>query len=322
MRLRLPVKVIVMRQEAWKDTEKAEMGNRNPDTGNSKDRNGERHGSRNGDRNGERDGNRNGDRNGEWNESRNGDGSGEWNGSGNKDRKREKELEEKEDEKLQEYGQMTLEGNERQRKIHLLSIIGEVEGHENLSGNSKTTKYDHVLPKLASLEDDDSVDGLLVLLNTSGGDVDAGLAIAEMIASLTMPTVSLVLGGSHSIGVPLAVSADYSFIVPTGTMMIHPVRMTGMVIGASQTYEYFEMIQDRILSFISMHSRMEYGQVKCLMHNTKMLTRDLGTVLVGEQAVKEGLIDEVGGIREALQKLYERIDGSGSPSKIPAYSRK
>ena len=240
----------------------------------------------------------------------------------NGDKKREKELEEKENEKLQEYGQMTLEGNEKQRKIELLSIIGEVEGHENLSGNAKTTKYDHVLPKLASLEDDDSVDGLLVLLNTSGGDVDAGLAIAEMIASLTIPTVSLVLGGSHSIGVPLAVCTNYSFIVPTGTVMIHPVRMTGMVIGASQTYEYFNMIQDRILSFISVHSRMEYGQVKCLMHNTKMLTRDLGTVLVGEQAVKEGLIDEVGGIREALQKLYERIDGSGSPSKIPAYSRK
>lgn len=223
-------------------------------------------------------------------------------------KKKEKELEKREDEKLEEYGQMTLENNQKKRKIHLLSIIGEVEGHENLSGNAKATKYDHVLPKLASLEDDDSVDGLLVLLNTSGGDVDAGLAIGEMIASLTMPTVSLVLGGSHSIGVPLAVSTNYSFIVPTGTMMIHPVRMSGMVIGTSQTYEYFNMIQDRILSFISLHSRIEYDQVKALMHNTKMLTRDLGTVLVGAQAVKEGLIDEVGGIREALQKLYELID--------------
>ena len=227
----------------------------------------------------------------------------------NNDRKKqEKELEQKENEKLEEYGQLTLENNQGRRKIQLLSVIGAVEGHENLSGNAKTTKYDHVLPKLAALEDDDSMDGLLVLLNTSGGDVDAGLAIAEMIASLSMPTVSLVLGGSHSIGVPLAVSTDYSFIVPTGTMMIHPVRMTGMVIGASQTYEYFNMIQDRILSFISEHSQMEYGQVKALMHNTKMLTRDLGTVLVGAQAVKEGLIDEVGGIREALQKLYNLID--------------
>lgn len=223
-------------------------------------------------------------------------------------KKTEKEIEQKEDEKLEEYGQMTLEGNSRKRKIHLLSIIGEVEGHENLSGNTKATKYDHVLPQLAALEDDDSVDGLLVLLNTSGGDVDAGLAIAEMIASLSMPTVSLVLGGSHSIGVPLAVSTDYSFIVPTGTMMVHPVRMTGMVIGASQTYEYFEMIQDRILSFISAHSKIAYDQVKRLMLNTEMLTRDLGTVLVGEQAVKERLIDEIGGIQEALRHLYGMIE--------------
>lgn len=223
-------------------------------------------------------------------------------------RREEQEIEEKENQKLEDYGQMTLEGNQRKRKIHLLSIIGEVEGHENLSGNSKATKYDHVLPQLAQLEDDDSVEGLLVLLNTSGGDVDAGLAIAEMIASMSMPTVSLVLGGSHSIGVPLAVSTDYSFIVPTGTMMVHPVRMNGTVIGASQTYEYFDMIQDRILSFISSHSRIAYDQVKRLMLNTEMLTRDLGTVLVGEEAVKQGLIDQVGGIRDALVRLYEMID--------------
>ncbi len=222
------------------------------------------------------------------------------------------EQEAAENEKMQEYGQMTLENNGGKKKIHLLSIIGEVEGHENLSGNAKATKYDHVLPQLAALEDDDSVEGLLVLLNTSGGDVDAGLAIAEMSASLSMPTVSLVLGGSHSIGVPLAVSTDYSFIVPTGTMMVHPVRMSGMVIGASQTYEYFNMIQDRILSFISTHSKIAYDQVKRLMLNTKMLTRDLGTVLVGQENVKEGLIDEVGGIREALGKLYEMIERNSS----------
>ena len=203
---------------------------------------------------------------------------------------------------------MTLEENRRHRKIHLITIIGEVEGHENLSGSSKTTKYDHVLPQLAQIEDDDSVDGLLVLLNTSGGDVDAGLAIAEMIASLSMPTVSLVLGGSHSIGVPLAVSTKYSFIVPSGTMMIHPVRMSGMVIGTSQTYEYFAMIEDRILNFVEGHCNIAYDQLKELMHNTKMLTRDLGTVLVGREAVDAGLIDEVGGIREALRKLYEMID--------------
>ena len=198
------------------------------------------------------------------------------------------------EQEIEELGQMTLEDESGQHKIHLLSIIGEVEGHENASGNSKTTKYDHVLPKLAEIEDDQSIDGLLVLLNTSGGDVDAGLAIAEMIASLSMPSVSLVLGGSHSIGVPLAVASDYSFIVPTGTMMIHPVRMSGMVIGTAQTYEYFNMIQDRILSFVEKHSKIAYGQLKRLMHNTEMLTKDLGTVLVGEQAVKEGLIDEVG----------------------------
>lgn len=224
------------------------------------------------------------------------------------EKKTEKEIEEKKDAKLEEYGQMTLEDNREKRKIHLLSIIGEVEGHENASGNSKTTKYDHVLPQLAALEDDDQVEGMLVLLNTSGGDVDAGLAIAEMIASLSMPTVSLVLGGSHSIGVPLAVCADYSFIVPTGTMMVHPVRMTGMVIGAAQTYEYFEMIQDRILSFVSGHSNIAYDQVKKLMLNTEMLTRDLGTVLVGREAVEQGLIDEVGGIRDALRKLHQLID--------------
>ncbi len=223
-------------------------------------------------------------------------------------KKTEKEIEQKQDEKMEEYGQMTLEDNKKNQKIHLLSIIGEVEGHENAPGNSKTTKYDHVLPQLAALEDNHEVKGMLVLLNTSGGDVDAGLAIAEMIASLSMPTVSLVLGGSHSIGVPLAVSTDYSFIVPTGTIMVHPVRMTGMVIGASQTYEYFEMIQDRILSFVSGHSSIAYGQVKRLMLNTEMLTRDLGTVLVGKEAVEQGLIDEVGGIKEALGKLYQLIE--------------
>ena len=225
------------------------------------------------------------------------------------DGKTEKEIGENEDGKLEEYGQLTLEGNGRRQKIRLLSIIGEVEGHENAPGNTKTTKYDHVLPSLAAIEDNEEVEGLLVLLNTSGGDVDAGLAIAEMIASFSIPTVSLVLGGSHSIGVPLAVSTDYSFIVPTGTMMIHPVRMSGMVIGASQTYEYFEMIQDRILSFITEHSAISYDQVKSLMLNTKMLTRDLGTVLVGPEAVECGLINEVGGIREALDRLHRMIGG-------------
>lgn len=241
------------------------------------------------------------------------------NQNSNQDQKStEKEIEEKQDRKIEEYGQLTLEENQKRRKIHLLSIIGEVEGHENAPGSSKTTKYDHVLPQLASLEDNDEVKGMLVLLNTSGGDVDAGLAIAEMIASLSMPTVSLVLGGSHSIGVPLAVSTDYSFIVPTGTMMVHPVRMTGMVIGASQTYEYFEMIQDRIISFVSGHASISYERVKALMLNTKMLTRDLGTVLVGSEAVEQGLIDETGGIREAFCKLHRLIDEREEKGTVPS----
>lgn len=215
---------------------------------------------------------------------------------------------EKKDDSIEKYGQMTLENENGRRRIHLLSIIGEVEGHENAPGTSKTTKYDHVLPMLAALEEDKRVEGMLVLLNTSGGDVDAGLAIAEMIASLSVPTVSLVLGGSHSIGVPLAVSADYSFIVPTGTMMIHPVRMSGMIIGASQTYEYFEMIQDRILNFVASHADIAYDQLKRLMLNTEMLTRDLGTVLVGQEAVNKGLINEVGGIRQAICKLHSMME--------------
>ena len=215
---------------------------------------------------------------------------------------------EKKDNSIEEYGQMTLENENGRRMIHLLSIIGEVEGHENAPGTSKTTKYDHVLPMLAALEEDKRVEGMLVLLNTSGGDVDAGLAIAEMIASLSVPTVSLVLGGSHSIGVPLAVSADYSFIVPTGTMMIHPVRMSGMIIGAAQTYEYFEMIQDRILNFVASHADIAYDQLKRLMLNTEMLTRDLGTVLVGQEAVNKGLINEVGGIHQAICKLHSMME--------------
>ena len=211
-------------------------------------------------------------------------------------------------EEIKETGTLNLNGNGHKANIQLLTIIGEIEGHEAVSGNTKATKYEHLIPRLAEVEDDDEVDGVLILLNTLGGDVEAGLAIAEMIASLSKPTVSLVLGGSHSIGGPLAVSADYSFIVPTGTMLVHPVRMSGTVIGASQTYEYFEMIQDRILTFVSDHAQIAYDQVKQLMLNTEMLTRDLGTVLVGSETVKAGLIDEVGGIREALGYLYRKIE--------------
>lgn len=192
-------------------------------------------------------------------------------------------------------------------QIYLMSIIGEIEGHENLSSSAKTTKYEHILPKLAEIEQDTNIRGVLILVNTIGGDVSCGLALAEMIASLSKPTVSLVIGDSHSIGVPLAVASDYSYIVPTGTMMVHPVRMSGTVIGAAQTYEYFERIQDRILGFIADHSDISYEKAKELMLNTKMLTKDLGTVLVGEEAVKAGMINEVGGIREAVKKLREMI---------------
>lgn len=217
--------------------------------------------------------------------------------------------EQKREERIRETGQLVL-GAGDEPGIQLISIIGEIEGHENLSGTSKTTKYEHILPKLADLEESQDTDGVLVLINTVGGDVSCGLALAEMIASLSKPTVSLVIGDSHSIGVPLAVAADYSFIVPTGTMMVHPVRLTGMVIGAAQTYDYFEMIQDRILKFVSSHSRIGYERLRSLMLNTEMMTRDLGTVLVGSEAVKEGLIDEVGGIREALAKLRSMARGN------------
>lgn len=210
------------------------------------------------------------------------------------------------DEKIKEYGEVKL--MDGKHRISMITIIGEIEGHECLPSSTKTTKYEHVLPKLAEFEENDEADGLLLLLNTVGGDVESGLAIAEMIASIDKPTVSLVLGGSHSIGVPLAVSTDYSFIVPSGTMVIHPVRMNGMVIGAQQTYDYFKQMQDRILHFIATHSKAKEERLEELMMYTGILTKDLGTILVGEEAVKEGLIEEVGGIHQAFEKLHELID--------------
>ena len=208
---------------------------------------------------------------------------------------------------IQDLGEAMLEENEKKYHIQLLTIIGEVEGHECLPNNSKTTKYEHILPKLAVIEDSRETDGLLILLNTVGGDVEAGLAIAEMIASLSKPTVSLVLGGGHSIGVPMAVSADYSFIVPSATMVIHPVRSSGMFIGVMQTYRNMEKIQDRITRFIAGHSHMKRERIEELMLDTSQLVKDVGTMLEGEEAVKEGLIDETGGIQEAMEKLYELI---------------
>lgn len=212
-----------------------------------------------------------------------------------------------EQDKLEKYGQPEeLLGREGSH-IQILTVIGEIEGHECLAANSKTTKYEHVIPMLAAVEENPQIHGLLVLINTVGGDVESGLAIAEMIASLSKPSVSLVLGGSHSIGVPLAVSTDYSFIVPTGTMMIHPVRMTGLIIGVAQTFDYFQKIQDRISSFIVEHSRVRMDRLMKLMLETGELTKDVGSVLVGKQAVQEGIIDEVGGIKEAFQMLHQMM---------------
>ncbi|HBI73156.1 MAG TPA: hypothetical protein DDY59_08210, partial [Lachnospiraceae bacterium] len=203
--------------------------------------------------------------------------------------KLEKQNEDLKDKKISEYGQTLLENGKRDHKIHLLSIIGEIEGHECLPQHNKTTKYEHVLPQLAAIEDSDEIDGLLILINTVGGDVEAGLAIAEMIASLSKPTVSLVLGGSHSIGVPLAVSADYSYIVPSATMIIHPVRMNGMIIGVTQTFEYFEKIQDRIIKFVVDHSKIDYESFRGLMLDTNQLAKDVGSILVGVEAVEKGI---------------------------------
>ena len=234
-----------------------------------------------------------------------------------KDRKRECNSEEKreyerlKEEMIVEEGRIALDQNKENHKIQLVTIIGEIEGHDVLGNNVKTTKYEHILPNLASIEDDDEIDGVLILLNTMGGDVEAGLAIAEMIASLSKPTVSLVLGGSHSIGVPIAVSSDYSYIVPTGTMVIHPVRLSGLVIGAQPTYDYFKQMQNRITHFVSKHSKISVSRIEELMMETGVLTKDVGTILVGQEAVEEGILDAVGGISDAICKLHEMIGKRG-----------
>lgn len=217
-------------------------------------------------------------------------------------------MEEEKREEINETGSIELTHNNRKYNIQLLTIIGEIEGHEAVSGNTKATKYEHLLPKLAEVEDNEEIEGLLILLNTLGGDVEAGLAIAEMIASLSKPTVSLVLGGSHSIGGPLAVSADYSFIVPSGTMIIHPVRSNGMFIGVIQSYRNMERTQDRIIRFLAGHSHMTQERIEELMLDSTQLVKDVGTLLEGEEAVKEGLIDAVGGMSDALTKLHEMIE--------------
>lgn len=192
--------------------------------------------------------------------------------------------------------------------IYTITIIGQIEGHIVASPQTKTTKYEHIIPQLVSIEENPDIKGLLVLLNTVGGDVEAGLAIAEMINSLSKPTVSLVVGGGHSIGVPLAVSTSYSFISPTATMIVHPIRMNGLVVGAPQTFQYFNKMQERILSFTTKNSRISRDTFNKLMLETDELLNDMGTILIGQQAVDVGLIDSIGGIKDAIEKLREMID--------------
>lgn len=211
-------------------------------------------------------------------------------------------------EEVKETGSANLQNKTKKHCIKLLTIIGEVEGHENVSGNTKATKYEHLLPLLAEIEDSEEIDGLLILLNTMGGDVEAGLSIAEMIASISKPTVSLVLGGSHSIGGPLAVAAEYSFIVPSGTMVIHPVRSSGMFIGVQKSLDNMIRTQDRITKFLSGHSDISQERIEELMLNPTELVKDVGSLLEGKEAVAEGLINEVGGLSDALNKLHEMID--------------
>ncbi len=192
--------------------------------------------------------------------------------------------------------------------IHCLNIIGQVEGHDVLPVQNKTTKYEHIMPALVAIEQDRSIEGLLILLNTVGGDVEAGLAIAEMIAGMRTPTVTLVVGGGHSIGVPLAVSARYSMIVPSASMTIHPVRTNGIVLGVPQTMTYLSQIQDRITGFVAKHSNINEDKFISLMHSTESMTTDLGTIITGNEAVELGIIDEIGSLSNALEKLYSMIE--------------
>lgn len=196
--------------------------------------------------------------------------------------------------------------------IHCLNIIGQVEGHDVLPPQNKTTKYEHVIPALVAIEQDRSIEGLLILLNTVGGDVEAGLAIAEMISGMSVPTVSLVVGGGHSIGVPLAVSAKHSMIVPSASMTIHPVRTTGIVLGVPQTMEYLSQIEKRITGFVSANSNIPEKKLISLMHNTESLTTDLGTIISGREAVEIGLIDECGTLHDAIERLYSMIENTGT----------
>ena len=208
-------------------------------------------------------------------------------------------------ETIKETGSVTTESGKS--KIHCLTIIGQIEGHMILPPQNKATKYEHVIPQLIAIEEDKNIEGLLIILNTVGGDVEAGLAIAEMISGLKKPTVSLVLGGGHSIGVPLAVASDFSFIAPSATMTVHPVRMNGLVIGVTQTFEYFDKMQQRIVEFVTRNSKIGAEEFKNLMLKTGEMANDVGTILFGSETVDCGLIDAVGGVSDALCKLHEMI---------------
>ncbi|HPU47707.1 MAG TPA: ATP-dependent Clp protease proteolytic subunit [Syntrophomonadaceae bacterium] len=210
---------------------------------------------------------------------------------------------------IKELGQLEIPAYKSD--IHCLTITGQIEGHMVLPPQNKTTKYEHVIPQLIAVEENPNIKGLLILLNTVGGDVEAGLAIAEAIASMTKPTVSIVLGGGHSIGVSIAVAADYSLIAPSATMTIHPVRLSGLILSVPQTYEYLDKMQDRVVRFVVEHSRISEEQFRELMFRTGDLARDIGTVLVGKDAVDYGLIDQVGGVAEALRKLGEMKNSEG-----------
>ncbi|MEH7387200.1 ClpP family protease [Bacillus sp. JJ1521] len=211
-------------------------------------------------------------------------------------------------EKIQQLGQTNVPQMSNDSKIHCLTIVGQIEGHIQLPPQNKTTKYEHVIPQIVAIEQNPKIEGLLVVLNTVGGDVEAGLAISEMLASLSKPTVSIVLGGGHSIGVPIAVACDYSFVAETATMTIHPVRLTGLVIGVPQTFEYLDKMQERVVNFVTSHSNISEDKFKELMFSKGNLTRDIGTNVIGSDAVEYGLIDEIGGIGQAIKKLNELID--------------
>ena len=215
------------------------------------------------------------------------------------------EMNEKENSRLEELGAALTENQEG--RIYTLTIIGQVEGHQVLPETCKTTKYEHILPLLASIEESKEIDGLLLLLNTVGGDIEAGLAIAEMIAGMKKPTVSLVLGGGHSIGIPLAVCTKKSFITPTASMTVHPVRMTGLVVGAPQTFRYFQRIQEQIMEFVTKNSQISKSEFEHYMMETGELATDVGTILYGKEAVAAGLIDQLGGLSDALDALHQMI---------------